>query len=74
VRSRLAANDQAALESVLIDASTEYENWINRRVKGRWEKGELSSGTPSPGSDLLRNVMGGFLAGKLTGRKSDEDR
>ncbi len=73
VRSRLAANDQAALEALLVEASTEYEQWINRRVKSRWDRGDQEIPTPSPANDMLRGVMGGFLAGKLAGKNKSDD-
>jgi len=72
VRSRLAVNDQAALEALLVEASTEYEQWINRRVKSRWDRDQGIS-TPSPANDMLRGVMGGYLAGKLTSKKKGDD-
>ena len=60
-RDVLAANDQAALESVLIKSSEEYSAWINRRHNARWEETSASQ-TPTMGQFMFGNMMGSLLS------------
>jgi prephenate dehydrogenase len=71
-RSRLAEDDQAAIEAVLVDTAATYEKWINRRHNGRWDENQKPDG-PNPMGDLARGFMGSYFANRLLGKKDKNE-
>ena len=67
LRDSLAAEDEAAVEAFLIDASDEYQEWINRRHKGDWE--EHSAPQMSADTSIAGTLFGGAITRRLFGRK-----
>ena len=70
LRERIAAGDELALEAFLIDASDDYQEWINKRHKGQWEE------QASPQVDLQHTVagtlFGGAISKRIFGRRNDD--
>lgn len=64
-RELLAANDQAALEAALIQASDEYSQWINRRHNARWDEDKAAGQVPSMGQMMFGGIMGNRLGKRL---------
>jgi prephenate dehydrogenase len=73
LRSVFASDDQIALEAALVEASESYEKWYNRRLKSRWDEGDKSSEAPIAAGSMLRGIMGGALADRLTGKKDRDN-
>jgi prephenate dehydrogenase len=72
VRALLADNNRHALEAALIEASQEYEAWINRRTNGRWDDSGAVD-MPSTGSIMMRGLLGGNVS-KWLGKGQDKDK
>jgi len=67
-RGALADNDLDAIEAAVVDASGEYERWLNRRHKGDWD------GKPNQSESnfsLMGGLLGEGLAKRLRGSKND---
>ena len=60
-RQIIAENDQAALETAVIESSEEYSRWINRRHNARWDETAPST-TPSMGKLVMGGMMGSLLS------------
>ena len=67
LRERLAANDEAAVEAFLMEASDEYQDWINRRHKGDWD--EHASQRVQVDSSIASSLFGGAISRRLFGDK-----
>lgn len=67
VRGRLAAEDESAVEAFLIEASDDYQEWINRRHRGEWE--EHSSPKVRLDNTIAGTLFGGAITSKLFGGK-----
>lgn len=66
VRQALASNNRDAVEALLAQSSEEYSHWVNRRHNNKWDE-DLKKPSSSTGSSILNNLVGGFVANKLTG-------
>jgi prephenate dehydrogenase len=66
VRKALASNNQDGVEALLTRSSEQYSQWINRRHNNTWDE-DLKTPSASAGSSILSNLMGGFVANRLTG-------
>lgn len=73
IRARLAESDANALEALLVEASENYEIWLNRRYKGVYDDMEKIGTETGSMNDILKGMMGGFIANRLTGKKNKGD-
>ncbi len=65
LRARLAADDEAAVEAFLIDASDEYQRWINKRHKDEWD--DQPKASPSIETSIAGTLFGGAITRRLFG-------
>jgi prephenate dehydrogenase len=73
-RALIADREQDALLAAMEQTSKDFETWVNRRHKNRWEIDERMSSTEGPTvSGMMGNMFGHFITGRF-GRKSDEDK
>ncbi|MCY3832279.1 MAG: prephenate dehydrogenase/arogenate dehydrogenase family protein [Chloroflexi bacterium] len=72
LRDRLAAGDEAAIEAFLVDASDDYQDWINKRHKSAWDE------TPATRAQLDNTLAGAFfgsaISRRLFGGNNDADK
>lgn len=73
VRAAIARSDRAALESILIDSSAQYTQWIKRRMKGQWEGDEKADAAPSRADGLMSGLFGSYLSKRLKRDKNGSD-
>ncbi|MEO1289957.1 MAG: prephenate dehydrogenase/arogenate dehydrogenase family protein [Chloroflexota bacterium] len=72
VREALNASDKDAIETVAVDASVVYENWINSRHKGDWDAVAYpADASKVSGGGMLQGLLGSTLAEKLSGKRDD---
>jgi len=71
VRDRLAENDQDAIEAFLIDASDDYQVWINKRHNGEWD--EKATNDINMQNTIAGNLLGGSIAKRLFGNKDEKN-
>ena len=71
VRDRLAAGDETAIEAFLIDASDDYQEWINRRHRGEWD--EHSGPSVQYDNSIASSLFGGAISKRLFGRRDGKD-
>ncbi|MCY3583165.1 MAG: prephenate dehydrogenase/arogenate dehydrogenase family protein, partial [Chloroflexi bacterium] len=69
VRGALAEHDEDAIEAFLIDASDDYQTWINRRHKGDWD--EQPSAKVGLESTIAGSLFGSAIARRLFGNKDN---
>ena len=67
----LMAGDEAAVEAFLIEASDEYQDWINRRHKGEW--GDEPNQQPRFDTSIASTLFGGAIAGRLFGKNQNDN-
>ena len=67
LRDRLAADDEAAVEAFLIEASDDYQDWINRRHKGDWD--EHAPDRVQVDTSIASSLFGGAITRRLFGDK-----
>ncbi len=72
VRDRLAEGDESAIEAFLIDASDDYQEWINKRHKGDWD--EHSSARVQYDTSIAGSLFGSAIGKRLFGRNKDGDK
>ncbi len=72
VRDRLAAGDESAIEAFLIDASDDYQEWINKRHKGDWD--EQPSARVQYDTSIAGTLFGSAIGKRLFGGNKDGDR
>lgn len=72
VRDRLAEGDESAIEAFLIDASDEYQEWINKRHKGDWD--EQPSARAQYDTSIAGTLFGSAVGKRLFGGNKDGDR
>ena len=65
--SLLNDEEGLALEAVLVDGATKYEEWEGHRLANRWEA-QPDEAVPSEG---FMSTMGGMLFGRHPRRKDD---
>jgi hypothetical protein len=70
VRGRIVEKDETGLEAFLIDASDDYQIWINKRHNSVWE-GDTGTSNISMEHTIAGNLFGGSIAKRLFG---DEDK
>ena len=70
VRDRLAAGDESAIEAFLIDASDDYQEWINKRHKGDW--GEQQGSRMQFDNSVTGTLFGGAISKRLFGNKDGD--
>lgn len=72
VRDLLREGNKDAVESVAVDASAVYENWINSRYKNDWDAAAKSADASKvTGGSMLQGLLGSTLAEKITGKRDD---
>lgn len=72
VRDRLAEGDESAIEAFLIEASDEYQEWINKRHKGDWD--EQTSARVQYDTSIAGTLFGSAIGKRLFGGNKDSDR
>ena len=72
VRDSLAAGDESAIEAFLIEASDDYQEWINKRHKGDW--GEQPSARPQFDTTIAGTLFGSAISKRLFGGNKDGRR
>lgn len=65
VRERLVEKDKEGIEAFLIDASDDYQVWINKRHNNDWD--EMPSNDLKVEHTIAGNLFGGSLAKRLFG-------
>jgi prephenate dehydrogenase len=73
VRQTIARNDRAALETILIDSSRDYTEWIKRRMKGQWEGDDKADSQASKADGLMSGLFGTYLSKRLKRDKNGSD-
>jgi prephenate dehydrogenase len=70
VRGRIAEKDEAGIEAFIIDASDDYQVWVNKRHNGKWE----DTGNPDvrPDNSVASSLLGGSLSKRLFGDRGDK--
>lgn len=68
---RQVLNDEkpTAVEGVAVDAAKEYEAWVNSRHRADWDA--ASKAPEPPTNTILKGIVGGAIADKLTGKKDE---
>lgn len=72
LRGCLADRDESAIEAFLIDASDDYQDWINKRHKGDW--GEQSSSRMQYDTSIAGTLFGSAISRRLFGGNKDGDK
>jgi len=72
VRDRLAEGDESAIEAFLIDASDDYQEWINKRHKGDWD--DQPSARVQYDTSIAGTLFGSAIGKRLFGGNKDGDR
>ena len=72
LRDRLAEGDESAIEAFLIDASDDYQEWINRRHKGDWD--DQPSARVQYDTSIAGTLFGSAIGKRLLGGNKDGDR
>jgi len=72
VRDRLADGDESAIEAFLIDASDDYQEWINKRHKGDW--GEQATARVQYDTSIAGTLFGSAIGKRLFGSNKDGDK
>jgi prephenate dehydrogenase len=67
----LKARDTDAIEAAVVDASKEYEAWVNARYRADWDA--ASKAPEAKGGTFMQGLLGSALAEKLSGKK-DHDK
>ncbi len=67
LRDLIADNERDATEAAFNMAADNYQTWLNRRYFNRWEHERTPTPLEAPG--LMHTLLGGFVAGKLRGKK-----
>ena len=70
IRGRIAEKDEAGIEAFLIDASDDYQVWVNKRHNNNWE----DTGQPDIGLEntVASNLFGSSISKRLFGNKDDK--
>ncbi|MEL6309993.1 MAG: prephenate dehydrogenase/arogenate dehydrogenase family protein [Chloroflexota bacterium] len=71
-RDALREDDKATVESVTVEASETYEQWINARYRADWDAVQKTSEADA-GNSFLTAMLGGAIADRLTGKDKDDD-
>ena len=66
IRDLIIAKDEAAIEAMTVQTTGEYEQWINRRNKRKWEASDTDRLKPHS------SLLGGFISNRLFGGSDDE--
>ena len=72
LRGRLAEGDEAAIEAFLIDASDDYQEWINKRHKGDWD--EQATSRLQYDTSIAGTLFGGAISRRIFGGGKDGDK
>lgn len=72
LRELISAGEQDALEAALLESSDNYNLWINRRAKAKWDDAAPADDGQSVGGMLMNGLMGGFLSRRLQGGKTSK--
>ena len=72
LRDSLADGDESAIEAFLIEASDDYQEWINRRHKSDW--GEQPSARMQYDTSIAGSLFGSALGKRLFGGNKDGDK
>ena len=71
LRRGLLEGDADAVEAFLIEASDDYQDWINRRHKGEWGDEPTRSGRYD--TSIASTLFGGAIAGRLFGKNQNDN-
>lgn len=72
IRGRIAEKDQDGIEAFLIQASDEYQGWINKRHSGDWD--DTLRPNVNVQSTIASNLFGGSLSKRLFGSGDDDKK
>lgn len=72
IRGRVAEKDKAGIEAFLIEASDDYQVWINKRHNNDWE--DDSKPKVRIENTIAGNLLGGSIAKRLFGNDDDKDK
>jgi len=67
LRDLVADNERDATEAAFNMAADGYQAWLNRRYFNRWDNDRTPEQSEAPG--IMHTLFGGFVAGKLRGKK-----
>ncbi|MDE2748141.1 MAG: prephenate dehydrogenase/arogenate dehydrogenase family protein [Chloroflexota bacterium] len=71
LRECLADGDESAVEAFLIQASDDYQKWINRRHKGDWE--DMPASRMEFDNSVTGALFGSAISRRLFGGNNDRD-
>lgn len=73
-RNLIAEREADALLAAMERTSQDFETWVNRRHKNRWEIDERMSAADGPSvGGIMGNMFGHFITGRF-GRKDDDKK
>lgn len=72
VRGRIAEKDEAGIEAFLIDASDDYQGWVNKRHNNDWE--DTGKTNMPMGNTITGNLFGSSIANRVFGNKDNKDK
>ncbi len=70
VRERLAEKDSDAIEAFIIEASDDYQVWINKRHNSEWE--DKPNSNLKIENSIAGNLLGGSITKRLFSNKDDK--
>lgn len=72
LREALASQDRSTIEAVTVNASENYEKWVNKRTNNRWD--DRADATKVDASNTMMGaLLGQSLARRLTGKKDQDE-
>lgn len=71
VRDRIAEKDTAGIEAFLIEASDDYQVWINKRHNGEWD--EKPNTSIKIENTIAGNLLGGSITKRIFGNKGEDN-
>jgi prephenate dehydrogenase len=72
LRDCLAEGDESAIEAFLIKASDDYQEWINKRHKGDWDK--MAASRVQFDNTVTGALFGSAISKRLFGGNNDGDK
>lgn len=70
LRGLVDSDSRDALEVALIESATAYDEWLNRRRRGRWDDAPDDARS---GGSVMSSMMGDYLARRLRRDNHDKD-
>ena len=72
-RAILGAENDAAIEAVMVAAAEKYEQWVNNRHRADWDAASKMPDAKPTGT-FMQGLLGGALTDRLFGDKDDDKK